>query len=333
MNASSPNHHRATSPEAPIPGGGWVLRGTRVLRGRLRAAGVVTASAMLVAGFAAPAAAAPPVPGNVTQHTAGPWDLTGWRFVAAGGADQGVATVSIPGHRDRVVLRGNSDVSAGMRSAGWWHIGDPGSARGYLLDAYQAHSAKHAKLYVMTAPDGRRTSWVHKLVAGEKINNSFAAVAPSGRWFVSGEWGKMHRLLVFPMPGHNPLAKPGRNLPLVATIRLSHPVRNVQGCSFASPTRLICSTNDPYHDLYNTPQQLLSVSLSGPVDGRTLSGRPVELGPVPQLTGCGVAETEGIDVHRGRLLLVTRQPDSCGGQVAVFTYRLNVAPRSLPWEE
>lgn len=283
---------------------------------------------MLTAGFVAPAAAAPPNPGAPTRTTAGRWLLTGWRSLASGAADQGVATVSAPGHRGHVVLRGDGNVSPRLHAEGWWHIGDPGSARGYLLDAYQARSAQHAKLYVMTAPDGHRTRWVHRVVPGEKVNNSFAAVAPSGRWFVSGEWGRVRRLLVFPMPGHNPLARPGHNLPLVTTIKLNRPVRNVQGCSFASPTRLICSTNDPYHDLFRTAQQLLTIALPHPVSGRSESGRPTELGPVPRLTGCGPAETEGIDVHGGRLLLVAHEPDSCGGHVVQYTYHLTELPVS-----
>lgn len=294
----------------------------------LRTAGVASATAILVAAFVAPAAAAPPTPGNATQYSAGPWTLTGWHPVPAGGADQGVATVTNRG-RNRVVLRGGADVSARLRAAGWWHIGDPGSAHGYLVDAYQARSAANAKLYGVTAPDGHRTWWVHRLAAGEKINNSFAAVAPSGRWFVSGEWGRMRRLLVFPMPGANRLARRGHDLPLAATIRLTRPVRDVQGCFFASSTQLVCSTNDPHHDLFRTPQQLLSIRLSRPVSGRTQVGRPTELGPVPQLTGCGAAETEGIDIHGGRMLVVAHEPASCGGRAEVFTYRLKSTVRQV----
>lgn len=287
----------------------------------LRTGGVVAATAILTAAVVAPAAAAPPNPGIATRRTAGPWMLTGMRSVPAGIADQGVATVATR-HGNRVVLRGGATVPQRLRDRGWWHIGDPGSAHGYLVDAYQGRSTTNAKLYGVTAPDGRHTWWTHRLVAGEKINNSFAAIAPSERWFVSGEWGRMHRLLVFPMPGRNRLARPGHDLPLVATIRLSKTVRNVQGCSFASPIRLVCSTNDPHHDLFRTPQQLLSVDLAHPVDGRSQAGRPSELGPVPQLTGCGPAETEGIDIHGGRLLLVAHEPASCGGRAEVFTYRL-----------
>ncbi|MFC6707313.1 hypothetical protein [Flexivirga alba] len=288
------------------------------------------ATALLVTALAAPATAAPPTPGTATVWSAGAWKLVSWRSVPAGSADQGVATVSAPNGRDRIVLRGDGQIPARLRAEGWWHIGDPGSSNGYLLDAYQARSAKHAKLFALTAPDGRRSLWVHHTVPGEKINNSFAAVAPSGKWFVSGEWGRVSRLLVFPVPGSNRLAKRGRNLPLAATITLTRPVRNVQGCSFASPTTLICSTNDPYHDLFRTPQQLLSISLSRPVSGGPDLGTPTELGPVPQLTGCGAAETEGVDVHNGRLLLVTHQPDSCGGMVDLFTYRLKGTQQSIP---
>lgn len=302
----------------------------RTTRRRVRYAGAVGATALLVTGLAAPATAAPPTPGSPTVWSAGPWRLTSWRAVPAGSADQGVATVSTPNGRDHIVLRGDAQIPPRLRAQGWWHVGDPGSRRGYLLDAYQARSARRAKLFALTTPDGRHSVWVHRTVPGEKINNSFAAVAPSANWFVSGEWGRMTRLLVFPMPGRNPLARPGRNLPLAATISLTRPVRNVQGCSFAAPTQLICSTNDPYHDLFRTPQQLLSIALTRPVSGRPQRGVPTELGPVPQLTGCGAAETEGVDVRNGRLLLVTHQPASCGGMVDLFSYHLKGSPQTVP---
>lgn len=296
----------------------------------LRITGVLATTAVLTAAFAAPAAAAPPTPGPATRGTAGPWVLTNWRSVPVGRADQGVATVATR-HGSRVVLRGDAVVPRRLRDRGWWHIGDPGSARGYLLDAYQGRTATNAKLYGVTTPSGRHTWWTHRLVAGEKINNSFAAIAPSGRWFVSGEWGRMHRLLIFPMPGVNRLARHGHDLPLVATIRLTKPVRNVQGCTFASPTRLVCSTNDPYHDLFRTPKQLLSIGLSHPVNGRSQAGRPRELGPVPELVGCGPAETEGVDIHNGRLLMTAREPASCGGRAEVFTYRLRSSVLPEAW--
>lgn len=305
-------------------------RSGRSLWLRARVVGTVGISAMLMTAVVAPTAAALPIAGNPTQRTAGPWVLDGWRSLPAGGANQGVATVATPGHAERAVLRGDASVPGQLRDQGWWHIGDPGSARGFLLDAYQAHSDKGAKLFVLTAANGRRTQWVHRLVPGEMINNSFAAITPSGHWFVSGEWGKMNRLLVFPLPVGNRQVRAGHDLPLATTIRLTRPVRNVQGCSFASPTRLVCSTNDLTDDLFRTPQQLLSISLAHPVDGRPQTGRPRQIGQVPQLAGCGMAETEGIDVHHGRLLLVVRQSWTCGGRVTVFSYHLKAANRLVP---
>lgn len=232
----------------------------------------------------------PPIWAGPVPSTAGPWRLIGWRAVPAGHDDQGVA---LPRGRERIVLRGNADVPAGLRARGWRHIGDPGTRHGLLLDALQASPSMAAKLFVLTGPDGRRTLWRHRLVPGELINNSFVAIAPSGRWFVSGEWGTMRRLLVFPMPGRNPAARVGTNLPLAATIRLTRPVRNVQGCSFAAPRSLVCATDDPGSDLFGVARQLLAVRLSRPVDGRPATGSPVLLGAVPQVSWCGRPRPRG----------------------------------------
>lgn len=255
--------------------------------------------------------------------SAGPWVLTGWRSIPAAHADQGLATVATPGGGARLVTRGNADVTAQLRSTGWWHIGDPGSYRGYLVDALQGHAAMRAKLFVLTAPDGRRSDWTHRLVSGEMINNSFAAVSTSGRWLVSGEWGTIHRLLVFPMPRFNPAAVLGRNLPLSSTIRLTHAMRDVQGCAFASNTVLICSTNDTRHDLFPVPRQLLSIDLSHPLDGRPVAGAARLLGAIPQVSACGAAEAEGIDISGGTLRVVAHERHSCRGLVDMFTYRLS----------
>jgi hypothetical protein len=282
-----------------------------------RAALVVALTALLTVVLCSPSARA-----ATPRVTAGPWTLVGWRSVPAGHADQGLATVTTPAGRDRLVLRGNSDVPAALRARGWWHIGDPGSRFGYLVDAFQAAPAKRMKLFVVTAPSGARTHWLHRLAPGERINNSFAAVSPSGRWLVSGEWGTMRRLLVFPMPLLNQAARAGHDLPLAATIRLSRPVRNVQGCSFVTATRLVCATNDTTDALYGVARQLLRVSLSRPLDGRPVTATPTLLGALPQVSGCGPSETEGIDVHGDRLRVVAHEPGVCGGRVDLFTYRL-----------
>lgn len=265
---------------------------------------------------------APPTLAGAAPTSVGPWQLTGWRTVPAAHADQGVATVMNALGDVRVVLRGDADVSAAMRASGWWHIGDPGSTHGYLLDAYQAMPSLRAKLFVLTAPDGRQSRWRHRLVPGEMINNSFVAAAPSGSWFVSGEWGTVDRFLTFPTPALNPRARPGHDLGLAATIRLTRPVRNVQGCSFASPTQLICATNDPEDDLFGVGRELITVTLGRPLDGRPEVGVPALLGALPQVSGCGVAETEGIDVRGGTLLVIAHEPGLCRGRGMIFTYRL-----------
>lgn len=137
----------------------------------------------------------------------------------------------------------------------------------------------------------------------------------------------MTRLLVFPMPGRNPAARPGADLPLAATIRLTRPARNLQGCSFAALRSLVCATDDAGSDLFGVARQLLAVHLSRPVDGRPVTGTPVLLGAVPQVSWCGPAETEGLDVHGDRLLLVAHEPGGCRGWVDLFTYRCARLPR------
>lgn len=286
------------------------MRGVRALLAAI-------AVTMLVAAWATPAGA----PMSPLPDRAGRWRLLGWRPVPASGADQGVATLSLPGSRERLVFRGDGDVSGSLRARGWWHVGDPGSAGGYLLAPYQGQPSRRAKLFVLTAPDGRRSNWLHRLAPGEMVNNSFVAIAPSRHWFVAGEWGRMTRLLVFPMPAHNAAARPGRDLPLAATIRLSRQVRNLQGCGFASATALVCTANSPDAPVFGVSHGLIAITLAHPVNGRQMSGRPVLLGALPQVSRCGQAETEGVDVHGDRLVVVAHERGACRGRVDVFTYR------------
>jgi hypothetical protein len=286
----------------------------------LRCARAVLAASVLFQLLVAPNAAAVP-----PHATAGRWTLGTSQTVSAAHTDQGVATVLLPRGGERIVTRGNGDVSAAMRSLGWTHIGDPDSSHGYLLDAYQGAPSMGAKLFVLTAPDGHRSAWRHRLVRGESSNNSFVAIAPSARWFVAGEWGTIRRLLMFPMPRFNPAARPGRDLPLAATITLSRPIRNVQGCAFASATQLVCATNDTDEDLFGVARQLIGIQLGHPLHGHAQRGRPFLLGAVPQSAACGAPETEGLDVHGGRLLLVLHERGPCGSHTLVLTYRLRAA--------
>lgn len=80
-----------------------LLRGTRVVAGTV-----------LVTVWLFP----PPVWAGRVPSTAGPWVLIGWRAVPAGHADQGLATVALPDRRQRIVVRGNDDVPAGLRARG-----------------------------------------------------------------------------------------------------------------------------------------------------------------------------------------------------------------------
>lgn len=300
---------------------GWTSAAVRMgIVGTLVGAAMVAGVAYGPAGRATTPDAESIGPASV-QGSVGPWVLTGWRAIPAGNSDQGVATVTLPHGVGRVATRGNADVSDALRARGWWHIGDPDSTRGYLLDAYQGKQGMDAKLFVLTGPDGHRSDFFHRLVPGEMINNSFVAISPSGRWFVSGGWHTVTRLLEFPMPGFNADARPGRDLRLAATVDLSSPIRNVQGCAFASVIQLVCSTSDPRTDLFRVARQLVVVNLKHPLDGRRQIGTPVLLGAMPQVSRCGPAETEGIDIHGDTMLVVAHELGACRGRTDLFRYR------------
>ena len=317
----------------------WQAAGRRLPAARVRR--LITSVLIVAAGAASAAVAVALQPGQLTAATSGvsqvggrgparsrqppieDWTLAGrplWLSRASAG--QGVATVSLAGGGSRVITRGDASVPPELRQAGWWHVGDPDSHDGYLLDAYQAGPAQHAKMFVLTDPAGRRVSYRHRLVKGEMLNNSFVAIAPSGDWFVTGEWRTITRLLVFPMPGRRSKPpSPAADLPLASVIRLTHPMRNVQGCAFATATELICATDDRHADLYPVAQQLLRVRLSGPVSGQAETGTPSLLAPVPHNPACpGAEETEGLDVTGNQMLLMINAGKSCRGITFMYRY-------------
>ncbi|MCW2526975.1 MAG: hypothetical protein JWM76_1835 [Pseudonocardiales bacterium] len=254
------------------------------------------------------------------------WTLTSTEMRPSRHANQGVTTVSSAVGR-KVVTRGDGDIAPSLRQSGWTHVGDPDAYDAYIIDAYQGRNVSPAaKLFVITTPAGRQVQFVHLLGPGELFNNSFAAVSPDGHWLVSGEWGVVLRLLVFAMPMLSSAIK-SANLPLHSTIVLSHPMRNVQGCAFSTETTLICSTNDPAHDLYPLSRQIISLTLDRALDGRSIVGKPDVLGSVSGTGSCpGDAETEGIDVGGGRLRLAVVQPRSCRAMTRLFTYRSAPSP-------
>lgn len=250
--------------------------------------------------------------------TLGPWHLAGHYAALSATADEGVATDG-----NATLYRGVATIPLDLRLKNWNHVGDLDAHDGYVLDAYQGPAGATSKLYSVTAPDGTRSDYPHPLAAGELMNNSFAAISPDGQWFVSGEWLQMQRLLVFAMPQLNPAAPAaGQPLPLAATIQLDHPVRDVQGCDFATATRLLCAADDDGTDLWPTPKQLLQVDLPHPLDGTTVTAHVTSLGELPLQSLCsGTFEVEGIDVNGSQLLVEVTPPSPCNYAVTtVYRY-------------
>lgn len=278
---------------------------------------------------AVPATTPPPtkwdaVPAKGPGTRLGPWRLQNRFLALAALGDQGLASLTRPGQRPALVFRGSVSISSALRRAGFDHVGDPDAWHGYLVDAYQA-SGTTKKMFAVTTPDGIVHYFFHHLARGEQPNNSFVAVAPNGRWMVSGEWGTVHQLLVFPTPIVNPAVPADRSsLALAARISLNRPVRDVQGCVFTSATRLLCASDDPGTDLWPTPDQLLQVSLPRGLDGHSVTARVASLGELPIQSDCvGNVEVEGIDFQAssGVLRVEVLPPGRCGLAVTVYDYR------------
>lgn len=242
--------------------------------------------------------------------------VTGWTTAGSDRArpldeSQGLATVERPSGTS-VRYTGIGTVDVGLAVQGWKHIGDPGSAKGWYVEPYQRDD-RGAKLFRVESPEGTRADYRHALESWEANNNSFAAVSPDARWLVSGEWGTMDRLLVYPMPGVAG-TDPGKNLPYAFSVKLDHPVRDVQGCDFTSDKQLMCSSDDPDGSLFGTTKPLLQVDLGGALPGSDVTGHVTSLGRLPLESGCsGNFETEGIDFDErdGTLRVVVVSPGVC----------------------
>jgi hypothetical protein len=242
--------------------------------------------------------------------------VTGWSEVGRDQAraldeSQGLATIVRPSGTT-IRYTGIGTIPADLSTQGWNHIGDPGSAQGWYVEPYQRDD-RGAKLFRVQAPDGSWKNYEHNLESWEASNNSFAAVSPDARWMVAGEWGTMDRLLVHPMPGVA-ATDPAQNLPLAGTIRLDHPVRDVQGCDFQTATRLLCASDDPDGSLFGTTKPLLQVDLAGPLSGSDVAGHVTSLGQLPLRSGCsGTFEVEGIDFDErdATLRVIVMSPSIC----------------------
>jgi hypothetical protein len=268
--------------------------------GRLAAVGML--AALVLAGLPADAFAA---------GTVGPWTPIGSDRARPLDESQGLATVVRPGG-GFIRYTGVGTIPPDDAARGWNHVGDPGSRLGYYVEPYQSDN-NGAKMFRVQAPDGTWAEYVHTLEPWEALNNSFATLSMDGRWLVSGEWGTMDRLLVFPSPGIAD-TDPARNLPYAFAIRLDHPVSDVQGCDFTSATRLLCSSDDPDGSLFGTTKPLLQVDLATAPSGSDVTGHVTALGQLPLESACsGSFEVEGLDYdgRDGTLRVVVMSPGLC----------------------
>ncbi|WTO38900.1 hypothetical protein OG399_33020 [Streptomyces achromogenes] len=267
-------------------------------------AGLVTLVTAAVVSLAAPAPAS----------AAGTWTETGSDRADPLTESQGLTSVEVPANSPNRYT-GVGTIPLGLAGRGWNHVGDPdASYDGFYIEPYQRDSG-NSKMFRVQAPGGAWSEYVHTLGPGEALNNSWAAVSPDGRWMLSGEWGTMTRLLVFPTPGVNPATSPSADLPLVATVRLDHAVRDVQGCDFTGPTTLMCSSDDPEGSLFGLTKPLLQVDLSAPPDGTAdVTGHVTAVRQLPLRSSCqGSFEAEGIDYdrHGGVLRVIVVSPGFC----------------------
>ncbi|MCF2129550.1 hypothetical protein L1I79_24430 [Strepomyces sp. STD 3.1] len=283
------------------------------LRARQRCRTVLTGLAALAlsAGLAGPAAAA-----GTSSESSG---ADTWTEVGSDRADpltesQGLASVEVPaGSPNRYT--GIGTIPLNLSTRGWNHVGDPdASYDGHYIEPYQRDDGD-TKMFRVQEPDGSWAEYVHTLSPGEARNNSWSAVSPDGQWMLSGEWGTMDRLLVFPTPGVNPATSPSENLPQAATVRLDHAVRDVQGCDFLEATTLLCSSDDPAGTLFGITKPLLRIDLSAaPTGTADVTGHVTALRQLPLRSACsGDFETEGIDYDRrtGTLRVIVVSPGFC----------------------
>ncbi|WP_329335487.1 hypothetical protein OG252_10640 [Streptomyces sp. NBC_01352] len=249
------------------------------------------------------------------------WEQTGTAYTDTLGGGQGLASRA----DGSLLYRGPATIPLDLRIKGWNHVGDPDIARGYVFDAYQGPDTATSKMFAVTTPSGKRYEYVHRLNPGEKLNSSFATVSPDGQWLVSGEWGEQTRLQVFPAPLLNPATpQTGGDLKEAWQITLDKPVRDIQGCDFATDTRLLCASNDATGTLFPEIRPLLQVDLPRKLDGQPVTGSVKSLFALPQRSVCtGTFETEGVDydVNSGTLRAEMIPPGVCAVATAVHSYR------------
>ncbi|HEV2635791.1 MAG TPA: hypothetical protein VGX23_11630 [Actinocrinis sp.] len=242
-------------------------------------------------------------------------------------AGEGVATVTPPGGSSSVLYRGAGSIPIALDAAGWTHIGDPDSTNGYIFDAYQnSSSSSTTKMYLVTTPSGSTYQYTHTLVSGEVYNNSFDAVSPDTQWLISGEWGTMSHIQIYPTPVLNhATSATGGTLRLSGYIQLDHAVNDIQGCDFTSATNLICASDDSSDTLFSNPKPLLDIQLPSALNGANETGHVIDLGSIPQTNSIcsGTFESEGVDYDpaSGILRVEIIQPSVCEVATTVFEYK------------
>ena len=286
-------------------------------------------------GASAAEAATVPAPATGAVHTTAAsaaadaitgWTETGSYLEGTLGAGEGLATVDPPGGTPYTLYRGLASIPVGLAAAGWTHVGDPDSVDGYIFDAYQnSSSSSNEKMFLVTTPSGATYQYVHTLVSGELYNNSFDTISPDTQWMVSGEWGTMSHLQIYPTPLLNSeTSSDGGSLDLSGYIELDHQVNDIQGCDFVTSTQLICASDDSSETLFSNAKPLLEVDLSAPLDGSDVTGHVVDLGSIPQSSICsGTYEAEGVDydVATGVLSVEIIQPSVCEVVTSVYEYK------------
>lgn len=284
----------------------------------------LTAATAAIAGPPALAAGSPGPARPLAASGIARWRLVGSYEENSVTAGEGVATVTRPGHGSYEIYRGLLSVPNPLAAEGWTHIGDPDSADGFIIDAYQGPSSRRSKMFLVTTPSGTTVQYVHTLVAGEMYNNSFDAISPGAQWMVAGEWDTMHHLQIYPAPYLNHrTSRHGGALHLVGYIKLDHKVNDIQGCDFTTKTTLICASDDDSRRLYTNEKPLLEVDLAHPLRGGSVTGHVVDLGPIPQRSTCsGTFEAEGVDYDVATEILRVEiiQPGACIIHTTIYEY-------------
>lgn len=309
------------------------MNSTTPLRTPLRRRALAPTAALVLAAGAVFAGAPAQAAGSVLRPESAAgiagWTNTTHYLESSLSAGEGVATVDPPGGSEYELYRGVTSIPISLAVAGWTHVGDPDSTGGYIFDDYQnSSSSASTKLYTVTTPSGSVYQYTHTLVPGELYNNSWVAVSPDTQWMLSGEWGTMSHLQIFPTPLLNGQTSPtGGSLNLSGYVELDHPVNDIQGCDFVNSTELICASDDSSDTLFSNAKPLLEVQLAAAVNGSTVTGHVIDLGSIPQTNSIcsGTFEAEGVDYDAatGVLRVEIIQPSICEVATTVYEYTRN----------